>query len=219
MDLLYMERDDFERWEMLSEREREEIRERSMKMQETTRASEMTIEQIEDVLREMDWTEIHKARVWADYGASIVLYTDGTFGTQEQSTHYRDPDAASVIGYLASTPWGNCDSSAYFEGWVEKVRDSHHAEWNDDEAIYRVDGVEVDENALVEIETGRVLDETDAVDEAIEDGEWDYDEEIEAVVRQVEEYRREMQHRREAERWWKQEGEREPRAIDPRDAQ
>ena len=155
------------------------------------RASEMTIEQIEDVLEGMDWTEIHKAQVWGDYGASIVLYTDGTFSVQEQSTYYRDPDAAGVIGYLHTKPWGNCDSSVYFEEWVEKVRDgventSEWITWDDEAAVYRhtQTGDEVSEGYVVEIETGRVMDETTAVDEAIENGEWDYDEEIRAFMEQ-----------------------------------
>lgn len=158
----------------------------------TKKASEMTIEQIEEVLEGMDWTEVHKAQVWGDYGASIVFYTDGEFSVQGQNTYYRDPDAAGVIGYLHTTPWGNCDSAVYFEGWVEKIRDgvedtSEWIEWDDDLAVYRhtKTGEEVSEDDVVEIETGRVMDEATAVNEAIENGEWDYREYIDAVLEDV----------------------------------
>jgi len=150
----------------------------------SARASEMTIEEIREVLEGMDWTEIHKARVWGDYGASIVLYTDGEFSVQEQNTYYRDPDAAGVIGYLHTTPWGNCDSTVYFESWIQKIQNgientSEWIEWDDDECVYRhaKTGEEVEWGDVVEIETGRVMDQTTAVDEAIEEGDWEIEDE------------------------------------------
>lgn len=168
-------------------------------MTETRRASGMTIEEIRNVLEGMDWTEIHKAQVWGDYGASIVLYTDGEFTVQEQNTYYRDPEAAGVMAYLHTTPWGNCDSSVYFEGWVEKIRDgieetSPWIEWDDEAAVYRHTrtGEEVSEGDVVETETGRVMDVETAVNEVIEDGEWEagYEEEREGIILDIVEQRR-----------------------------
>jgi hypothetical protein len=143
----------------------------------TKRASEMTIERIEDVLRQMNWTEIHKARVFSDYGDSVVLYTDGTFSVQDSSTHYRDPDAAGVIGYLRCWGQGNIDRTVYYEGWAEPVEDGYlvsGAGYEDDE-IY---GTVISEDRMIEI--------------AIEDGQWqdDYDEAVEAILESVREERR-----------------------------
>lgn len=168
-------------------------------MAEVKRASEMTMEQIEEILEGMNWTEIHKAQVFGDYGDKIVLHTDGEYTVQDQSTHYRDEDAAGVIGYVSTTPWGNCDSSVYFKGFVEQVRDgiensSRWIEWDDDLALYRhtVTGEEVSEGDVVEIETGLVMDVETAVNQAIEEGEWasEYEEERDAVIHNVEEERR-----------------------------
>lgn len=150
-------------------------------MTETQRASEMTIEQIEDVLREMNWTEIHKARVFSDYGASIVLYTDGEFSVQDQSTYYRDPDAAGVIGYLSCWGQGNIDRTDYFEGFAERVEDGEH------EGMYDISG---DHPAA----DPWLVDEDTALTIAIEQGDWDYIEEMEAVIEDVKRDREEAAH-------------------------
>jgi hypothetical protein len=97
------------------------------------------------------------------------------------------------MGYLSTHPWGNCDSSVYFEGWVERVENSEWTREHENHVgvmVHKETGEEVDASDWIEIETGRVLSTTDAVDEAIEEGEWDYDEEIEAVLRSVQEERR-----------------------------
>jgi hypothetical protein len=148
-------------------------------MAETKRASEMTMEQIEEVLREMDWTEIHKARVFSDYGDDVVLYTDGTFSAQGSSTYYRDPDAAGVISYLKCWGQGNVDRTDYFDGWLAP---------NEDENVYG-DYVTLDVTGTG-YDAGRVLTEDEAFTEAIEEGDWDYEEEIEAVLENVREERR-----------------------------
>lgn len=159
-------------------------------MTEIKRTGEMTIEEIEEVLEGMNWTEIHKARVFSDYGASIVLYTDGEFTVQDQSTYYRDPEAAGVMAGLSCWGQGNVDRTDYAEGRWERVRDSKLAQWDDDECVYLVDGVEVDETDWVETETGEIYDTERMLEVAIEDGEWEYHEEIDAVVENVREERR-----------------------------
>lgn len=150
-------------------------------MTETTRASDMTIEQLEEVLRGLNWTEIHKARVFSDYGDRVVIYTDGDFTVQDSSTYYRDTDAAGVIGYLPCWGRGNVDRTAYFEGWLER---------NEDPDVYG-DYVTLDMTGTG-YDAGRVLTEDEAFAEAIEEGDWDYDEEIEGVLRQVREERGEQ---------------------------
>lgn len=150
----------------------------------------MTPDEVRDVLRGMDWTGIHKVRVFSDYGDSVVLFTDGDFAVQEQSTHYRDPDAAGVIGYLSCWGIGNVDETSYFEGFVERADDrGKWVERSEEDVTYRhvETGEELDGDAYVEIETGRVLTEDEAFTEAIEAGDWDYEEDIDAFMRRYEE--------------------------------
>lgn len=153
-------------------------------MTESKRASEMTIEEIEEVLEGMNWTEIHKARVFSDYGASVVLYTDGEFTVQDQGTYYRDPEAAGVIGYLPCWGQGNVDRTDYFEGWVVR---------NEDEEVYG-DYVTLDVTGTGH-DAGRVMTEDEAFTEAIEEGDWDYTEEIDAVMENVRRDREEAAYR------------------------
>lgn len=131
------------------------------------KASEMTIEQIENILREMNWTEIHKARVFGDYGDKVVLFTDGDFTVQGSSTYYRNPDEAGVISYLQCWGQGNVDRNDYFDGWLERNEDGEY----------------------IETETGRTLTQDEAFTEAIEEGYGDYDEEIDTVLEDVKQER------------------------------
>lgn len=146
------------------------------------RASEMTIDQVEDVLRDMDWRAIHEARVFSDYGESVVLHTDGHFSTQGQNTYYRDPDAAGVIGYLKC--WGgNIDRTEYAEGWTTPVEDGYLV--NDDYPDPDL--------------AGKVISEEAMLMEAIEQGDLDVDEEVEAILYNFKEERRYQQLLREDE--------------------
>lgn len=166
----------------------------------TKRASTMTEEQIQEILEGMDWTEIHKARVFSDYGDSIVLYTDSEFSVQGQGTHYRDPDGAGVIGYLSCWGWGNIDRTFYSEGWTELVRDSERAEWDDEAAVYRVDGVEADESDYIVTGVGyeddeifgSVITEDRMIEICINDGDWaiEYEEWQDAIIENMREERR-----------------------------
>lgn len=134
---------------------------------------EMTTEQIEEVLRDLDWTEVHKMRVFSGYGDSVVIYTDATFSMQDSSTYYRDPDASGVLGYLSCWGRGNIDRTAYYEGWRTP---NEHGE-------YTI----LPEYADL---TGRpVLTFEEMIEEAIEEGDWDYEEEIEELARRIEEER------------------------------
>lgn len=149
------------------------------------KASEMTIEQVKKVLDNVDWTETHKLRVFSDYGANVVIYTDGTLSVQDQGTYYPNPDAAGVLGYLRCWGRGNIDRTPYFEGWVEWAPESRHAVEDEERFVYYVNGVEVDEGDVVEIDTGRILTQDEALNEAIEEGEWDYDEDKESILRDI----------------------------------
>lgn len=165
-------------------------------MTETRRASELTMEQIEDVLRDMNWTEIHKARVFSDYGDRVVLFTDGDWTVQGQSTYYRDPDAAGVIGYLSCWGEGNIDGTDYFEGWVEWAEGSKWTREDDDSYIlyHTQTGEEVDYDTVIETETGRVLEPRAAIEEAIEEGDWDYTEHIDELLEAVKQEREAEHH-------------------------
>lgn len=143
------------------------------------KASELTIEQIESILQDMDWTEIHKARVFGDYGQKIVLHTDGEFSTQDQGTYYQDPDAAGVISYLNCWGLGNIDTTDYTEGWTKAQTDEDGIETG----MYVVDYGYEDEDE------GKVLELSEVIEKAIEEGCWDYDDEIIAVLENVEQER------------------------------
>lgn len=135
--------------------------------------SEMTIEQIEEVLENVDWTEVHKLRVFSDYGDSVVIFTDGSLYVQGQGTYYRDPDAAGVLGYLRCWGQGNIDRTYYYEGWATPVEDG-----------YLVDA----EGVYGELE-GQVISEERMIEICIEDGQHDDDEVREALMDQIEEQR------------------------------
>lgn len=160
----------------------------------TKRASEMPLEQIESIVENMDWTEIHKARVFSDYGDSVVLYTDGTFSVQDQGTYYRDPDAAGVIGYLNCWGRGNIDRADYFEGFAERVEDGEH------EGMYDICG----DHPAAE---PWLVDEDEALRIAIEQGDWDYREDIDEFMSRYEEetvpLHEEARMRAEAEAEWR----------------
>ncbi len=145
-------------------------------MTEIKRAGEMEMEQIESILEGMNWTEIHKARVFSDYGASIVLYTDGEFSVQDQGTYYPDPEAAGVISYLSCWGQGNIDRTDYFEGFAEK---------DEVTGMYDISGDHPGADPWL-------VEEEEALRIAIEQGDWDYREDIDAVVANVEQDRKEQ---------------------------
>lgn len=153
--------------------------------------SEMSIEQIEKVLENVDWDETHKLRVFSDYGASVVIYTDGTLSVLDQGTYYRNPDEAGVLGYLRCWGQGNTDRTAYSEGWCERVEHSRWVTEDEDRYVFIhvADGSEIDGGDWIEIETGRVLTTDEMLTEAIDYGAWEYDEEKEHVLRSIMEER------------------------------
>ena len=158
---------------------------------ERVTVSTLSRDQVEEIVRGMDWTAIHQARVFENFGDRVVLYTDGDFWVMVQSTHYRDNDAAGVVGSLPCWGQGNIDKTDYFEGWVEKAEDLEHVRYEEDDDTYRMKatGEEVAPGAYVERHTGRVLTEDEALAEAIRDGDWEgYEYQIEEVMRGYDEY-------------------------------
>ena len=156
------------------------------------RMSEMTIERAEEVLRGLDWREIHKTRVFSDYGASVVIYTDGETSVQDQGTYYRDSDAAGVLCYLDC--WGNnIDTLQYTEGWTRDELDEDGIQTGNYVIDYGYD----------DVGNGKVLTEREVIERAIEEGEWDDDAEIEALLERIgqeSEYLRQYYEERESER-------------------
>lgn len=153
--------------------------------------SEMTIEQIEEVLEDVDWTEVHKLQVFSDYGASVVIYTDGTLSVQDQGTYYPNPDKAGVLGYMACWGIGNIDRTDYYEGWCQRADES---DWTTEDEhryvlIHKRDTFEVDYGDWIEIDTGRVLTTDQMLTEAIEYGEWDHEDWKESLMLQIEQQR------------------------------
>lgn len=94
-------------------------------MTEIKRASEMSIEQIREVLRDMDWSEIHVARVFSDTNDKVVLLTDGSFSVRERSHYFLGDDAADEIADLSC--WGgDVDSTRYPEDWTEELENGFY---------------------------------------------------------------------------------------------
>ena len=148
-------------------------------------------DQVEEIVRGMDWTAIHRARVFVgDEDNRLVLFTDGDFSVMDDD-EFCDPDASGVIGSLSCWGQENVDKTDYFEGWVEKAEDSEHVRYEEDDDTYRLKatGEEVAPGAYVESHTGRVLTEDEALAEAIRDRDWEgYEYEIEEVMRRYDEY-------------------------------
>ncbi len=138
------------------------------------RERDMTLEQIEEMLRDLDWTEVHRLRVFSDYGSKVVIHADGDFSVLGSSTYYRDPEEAGVIAYLPCWGTGNIDRTDYFEGFVERFEEETSGR-----IMYR------------DIHDGRVLAHDEALAEAIRDGEWDYDAEIDMLMADVRQRRSE----------------------------
>ncbi len=117
-------------------------------MTEAKRTSEMTMEQIEDVLGDMDWAEVHQMRVFSKDSETVVIYTDGTADVRDSSTLYRDPDAAGVLGYLSC----DLDLEVYYGGWCEPDEDGDY----------------------IRIDNGEILSEHEMINLALHEGEIAY---------------------------------------------
>ncbi|MDP9438090.1 MAG: hypothetical protein M3P49_05025 [Actinomycetota bacterium] len=110
-------------------------------MTEIKRASEMTMEQIEEVLGRVDWAEVHRLRVFSDSGSGVSIHTDASLSTLDSGTTYRDPEAAGVIASLNC--WGrDVDTQWYAEGLAEK---------DEENGGYAYEGRNISEDEMIEI--------------------------------------------------------------------
>jgi hypothetical protein len=113
------------------------------------KVKEMSIQEIEGILEDLDWIDIHKRCVFSAYpGGTINIFTDGSVEELPQNTGYRDD--SQVIGTLRAWGRGNTDTYAYLDGWGEVSEDG--------------------ESFIVD--DGRVLTINEAIEECIECGEW-----------------------------------------------
>ena len=110
---------------------------------------EMTKEQVQKVLDNLDWIEIHRISIFGDYGETINIFTDGTLNVLGSGTTYQD--YSEVLGCVSVQGRGNVDEWPYLDGWGEWDQYTHTFITKD----------------------GRTLTEEEAIEEAIEDGEWD----------------------------------------------
>ncbi len=94
------------------------------------KASEMTMEQIEDVVDDVDWAEVHQLRVFRKDSETVVIYTDGTTDVRDSSNLHRDLDAAGVLGYLSC----DLDLEVYYGGWCEPMGNGDYIR-NDTEEV------------------------------------------------------------------------------------
>ena len=133
-----------------------------MKMENTNTTLENTArEMAERFVRELDWKAIHKEMVNNQYGMKIEIYEDGTYSVLTSGSYTKE-----AVAVVKTT--GEYLDEEYFDGWLTR---------NDD-------------GELVEDETGKVWDESAAVRDAIENGEWYYEEwsEYQEMIDEIEEY-------------------------------
>ena len=114
------------------------------------KTTDMSKEQVQEVLDNIEWTEIHNNTVFEDFGSTIHVKTDGTFFVLGSGTSIMD--YSEILGTIKVAGRGNIDEWDYFEGW---------GEWHPDNDCFQA----ID---------GRVLSTEDAISEAIEDGDWSH---------------------------------------------
>lgn len=110
---------------------------------------EMTKEEIQEILDEkVDWEDVHTRTVFSNYGDTIHIRTDGTVFELGSGTYLRD--YSEIIGRIPVVGYGDIDDNDYLDGWGEWDRDNDTFTTSD----------------------GRILTIEEAIQEAIEDGEW-----------------------------------------------
>ncbi len=139
-------------------------------------------DEVEEIVRDMDWTAIHKARVLNDAGDRVALFTDGTFAVMDSAEQFRDPDASGVIAEL-EVKGADIDLSDYIPEGIA-VPESRYVEHDEETDTYRLRGSGAEVAPDLYIWDGVVLDKEDALAHAIEHGDWGgYEYEIEDVMR------------------------------------
>lgn len=114
-----------------------------------TTTKEMTIREFRDFLEnEVDWVQIHKLSTFGNYGDSINVFTDGQIRVLSGNTYYQD--YSNVALTINAEGRGNIDIWAYLDGW---------GEWDQNSDIFMTDD-------------GRSLTTDEAIEEAIETGDW-----------------------------------------------
>ncbi len=140
-------------------------------------------DEVEEIVRDMDWTAIHKARVLNDAGDRVALFTDGTFAVMDSAEQFRDADASGVIAELEVWGLGDIDESLYIPEGIA-VPESRYVEYDEETDTYRLRGSGAEVAPDLYIVNGDVLDREDALVDAIEHGDWGgYEYEIEDVMR------------------------------------
>ena len=112
------------------------------------KTTELSKQEVEELLDEIDWVKVHSQIVFENFGNNICIQTNGKIFSIEQGTSLRDDD--EIIGLIPCIGLGNIDTWDYLDGWGKWYQWKREFETND----------------------GRILDENDAILEAIEDGEW-----------------------------------------------
>lgn len=117
-----------------------------------------TKKQIEEILdTKVDWVAVHKAYCFPLHGyrTQIHIFTDGSISEMAPNTSYQIVPG-DLIGTICAEGIGNLDSSEYLDGWLE---------YNKKNDIYIIADHMPD--------AGKRLTFEQAVNLAIEDGEWD----------------------------------------------
>jgi hypothetical protein len=109
---------------------------------------EMSKEEVQKVLDEIEWSEVHYLTVFEDYGSTIHVKTDGTFFVLGSGTYLRD--YSEILGTIPVVGYGSIDHWDYLDGW---------GEWDRENETFLTDD-------------GRTLSIKEAIEECIEVGEW-----------------------------------------------
>lgn len=158
-------------------------RERTNVMTGRKRVGEMALGEIEEVLREADWSGITRRRLEVGDGMALALYTDGTYRTREGGYHRYDDDDEVVAVLRCGREYMIPDS--YSQGY-DSPEDSEYASWDSDESAYRHretgELLDNDED-LIEEDTGAVQTAEELIFHVLDE---DHDDEINEILRTIE---------------------------------
>ena len=136
---------------------------------------EMSKEEVQKVLDEIEWSEVHYLTVFEDYGSTIHVKTDGTFFVLGSGTYLRD--YSEIIGTIEVVGYGNIDHWDYLDGW---------GTWDRENDAFLTDD-------------GRTLTTKEAIEECIEVGEWQiYIDEWKQFL--LEQWQRDIENKEESKR-------------------
>jgi len=111
----------------------------------------MTENEVIKVLESVvNWVEYNKVTTFSEYGTQVIIETDGSVETMGSNTRPTDDYAGDILYMTDAIGYGNIDQDYYLDGWGEVIEDGDFFLTDD----------------------GRKLEIKEAIEEAIEDGDF-----------------------------------------------